>query len=699
MRSARVDSFAAAVLSQRLSGGDLAGLLRRFAAGAAERDRVAEDARAATAQARFTGPAGRRDAERRRALRRADPAGLPAQGAAVAGLGLPARPRRRRCRSPASSRSGRLSKVVGVRSRAGEARPGPMTPGSPAPRSGRCCAARRSGRAGPPLLAGRRSRCRRPASSPPTRCGRGGSAAGGACSSRPSPTRSTCSPSAPRAGRSPAAGFAEIARTGAGPLAEELRRDGRRARVRPAPRRGSRRAARPGSGQRGRDPLRLDRALAPLRLAARRPASPSVDRAAPRPAPRGRGARRPRRAEDPARRRPRPRPLGPADDRRRADRQRRRAAGGLLSRSPYGPGSHARGSASTAPESNRRRSRWPSGSNIRRFAAVAASLERSPSLPPPPMPPAGRALGWGYNFSGQVGNGDHLGGALQLRGGAVAAPRGDRSRRNRRRLRIRPRPRRRRQGEVLGLQLRRRTRQRNHGPESRAGPGPRPLECRRRRRRLRVRARSARRRLDHGLGRERLRAARARDPAGPETCNAVTCSKVPRKVPGIANAIAIAAYGYHSMALLADGTVLSWGSDEQGQQADGVGMQTGCFCVPTPHPIAAASGAVGIAAGYYTGAALFADGTVRNWGGNGRGDLGTGQASPATGCQCLGPVSPAGLPRRGADQLGRQREHGAPAVGRRARLGVQLLRTGRERGEILPRRRATASRCPPRSSV
>ena len=55
MRSARVDAFAAALLSQRLAGGDLAGLLRRFAAGAAERDRVAEDARAATAQARFTG--------------------------------------------------------------------------------------------------------------------------------------------------------------------------------------------------------------------------------------------------------------------------------------------------------------------------------------------------------------------------------------------------------------------------------------------------------------------------------------------------------------------------------------------------------------------------------------------------------------------------------------------------------------------
>jgi len=55
MRSERVDAFAAALLSQRLAGGDLAGLLRSFADGAAERDRVAEDARAATAQARFTG--------------------------------------------------------------------------------------------------------------------------------------------------------------------------------------------------------------------------------------------------------------------------------------------------------------------------------------------------------------------------------------------------------------------------------------------------------------------------------------------------------------------------------------------------------------------------------------------------------------------------------------------------------------------
>jgi tight adherence protein B len=55
MRSTRVDAFSSAMLSQRVAGGDLAGLLRRFAAGAAERDRVAEDAKSATSQARFTG--------------------------------------------------------------------------------------------------------------------------------------------------------------------------------------------------------------------------------------------------------------------------------------------------------------------------------------------------------------------------------------------------------------------------------------------------------------------------------------------------------------------------------------------------------------------------------------------------------------------------------------------------------------------
>ena len=55
VRSDRVDSLATALLSQQVAGGDVAALMRRLAAAAADRDRVADEARAATTQARFTG--------------------------------------------------------------------------------------------------------------------------------------------------------------------------------------------------------------------------------------------------------------------------------------------------------------------------------------------------------------------------------------------------------------------------------------------------------------------------------------------------------------------------------------------------------------------------------------------------------------------------------------------------------------------
>ena len=55
LRSERIDSLATALLSQQVSGGDVAALMRRLAASAADRDRVDDEARAATTQARFTG--------------------------------------------------------------------------------------------------------------------------------------------------------------------------------------------------------------------------------------------------------------------------------------------------------------------------------------------------------------------------------------------------------------------------------------------------------------------------------------------------------------------------------------------------------------------------------------------------------------------------------------------------------------------
>jgi tight adherence protein B len=55
LRSERIDSLSTALLSQQVAGGDISALMRRLAAAAAERDRVDDQAHAATTQARFTG--------------------------------------------------------------------------------------------------------------------------------------------------------------------------------------------------------------------------------------------------------------------------------------------------------------------------------------------------------------------------------------------------------------------------------------------------------------------------------------------------------------------------------------------------------------------------------------------------------------------------------------------------------------------
>jgi alpha-tubulin suppressor-like RCC1 family protein len=132
--------------------------------------------------------------------------------------------------------------------------------------------------------------------------------------------------------------------------------------------------------------------------------------------------------------------------------------------------------------------------------------------------------------------------------------------------------------------------------------------------------------------------------AGPEKClGGGYCSKVPVRVPGISNAIAVAGGEYHSLALLADGTVLAWGENQWGEQGDGVGTASGCKCIPTPTPVPGVSGAIAITAGAFTNGAVLAGGTALNWGRNHQGELGTGTTAPASGCECLGPVTPAGL--------------------------------------------------------
>ncbi|MBI3044835.1 MAG: fibronectin type III domain-containing protein [Betaproteobacteria bacterium] len=69
----------------------------------------------------------------------------------------------------------------------------------------------------------------------------------------------------------------------------------------------------------------------------------------------------------------------------------------------------------------------------------------------------------------------------------------------------------------------------------------------------------------------------------------------------VTNAVAISSQIYHSLALLSNGTVAAWGYDGYGQVTGAAGV----------------TGAVGVSAGYLHSIALKADGTVAAWGDNG----------------------------------------------------------------------------------
>jgi hypothetical protein len=132
-------------------------------------------------------------------------------------------------------------------------------------------------------------------------------------------------------------------------------------------------------------------------------------------------------------------------------------------------------------------------------------------------------------------------------------------------------------------------------------------------------------------------------PIGPEECSGgLPCAKLPKPVPGLSGVVAIAAGNYASYALLADGTVVGWGQAANGEIGNGASVENECKCASTPTPIPGVAGAVAIAGGDGTGTAVLRDGTVRAWGSNEYGELGIGSAS-AGGCLCLGVVTPAGV--------------------------------------------------------
>ena len=134
-----------------------------------------------------------------------------------------------------------------------------------------------------------------------------------------------------------------------------------------------------------------------------------------------------------------------------------------------------------------------------------------------------------------------------------------------------------------------------------------------------------------------------------KACSATYCS-TPVIVPGITNAVAVAAgggsdsgiidtvQGGHSLALLADGTVKGWGANNYGQ----LGIGATSVEELTPVAVSGLSGVISIAAssgGYSTHSlAIVSDGTARAWGYNGLYGLGDGTATNRS-----TPVTPSGV--------------------------------------------------------
>ena len=105
-------------------------------------------------------------------------------------------------------------------------------------------------------------------------------------------------------------------------------------------------------------------------------------------------------------------------------------------------------------------------------------------------------------------------------------------------------------------------------------------------------------------------------------------SLTPTNVSGLADVTAISVSGAQDMALLSDGTVVAWGSDQYGTLGDGL---TG-LGHPSLVPVAVrgVADAVAVAHGHYDAAALLANGTVMAWGTDQYGQLGV---SPRSGAQ------------------------------------------------------------------
>jgi hypothetical protein len=101
-----------------------------------------------------------------------------------------------------------------------------------------------------------------------------------------------------------------------------------------------------------------------------------------------------------------------------------------------------------------------------------------------------------------------------------------------------------------------------------------------------------------------------------------TDSNVPVQVSGLTGAVAVAGGSEHSLAARSDGTAWAWGFNSTGQLGNGTNANSN-----VPVQVNGLSNAIAVASGGYQSLALRSNGTVWTWGWNAQGQLGNGTNS------------------------------------------------------------------------
>jgi len=122
----------------------------------------------------------------------------------------------------------------------------------------------------------------------------------------------------------------------------------------------------------------------------------------------------------------------------------------------------------------------------------------------------------------------------------------------------------------------------------------------------------------------------------PSTSNAKMFG--PAVIPGLTSPVMVSVGDESACVLQGDGTVHCWGFNFYGQLGDGTTTST-----ETPTTVSGLSGVTAISAGFDFACALLSNGTVECWGANDSGQLGNGTTSPDNAAGSTTPVVVSGL--------------------------------------------------------